>query len=189
MAGTRSYDLSREMIDILAAEFDPGKAVLFFAEALGDAGAGDLERVAAAVFGDYGRRLAGRTVELGEKYVDRTYEILKEAAGKTGRLAFPHIPQRFVEIGYLSTQPVDHLTILMNNHRGLVFQVDRCATHEALVKAYGPEVAGETPCRHACNTFIEEIFRILKMNVAVEAEALRGSGGFCRFRCTNRDAS
>jgi hypothetical protein len=175
-----------EMINLLAAEFAPGKAVQSFAASL--KGAAGTDRAAQNVFGEYGRGLAGRTVELGEKYVERTYEILKEAAKKTGRLAFPHIPQRFVEIGYLATQPMEYLNILMNNHYGLAFRVDQCATFDALAETCGAEVAGEMPCRYACTAFLEEIFRILKMNVSVEAEALHSPAGFCRFRCSNRDA-
>lgn len=186
MAEQRSYELSREMINLLADEFAPGKAVQSFAAALKEAGGTD--RAARKVFGEYGRALAGRTVELGEKYVERTYEILKEAAQKTGRLAFPHIPQRFIEIGYLATQPMEYLNILMNNHYGLAFRVDQCATFDALAETCGAEVAGEMPCRYACTAFLEEINSILKMNVSLEAEALRGPAGFCQFKCVNRDA-
>ncbi|MFZ5634121.1 MAG: hypothetical protein ACOY40_14860 [Bacillota bacterium] len=187
MAEKRSYDLSREMIDILAAEFDPRKAVESFAVALKDASTGGREQVAAGVFGDYGRRWAGRTIELGEKYVERTYEILKEAAKKTGRLAFPHIPQRFVEIGYLATQPVEFLNIVINNHYDLVYRVDRCATYDAVKEICGEEVAAEMPCRHACTAFSGHICRALKMNVDFKVEALYNSSGYCQFRATNRD--
>lgn len=188
MAEKRSYELNREMIALLAAEFDPARAVESFAGALKGAGEGGAGKAAGEVFGDYGRRWAARTVELGEKYTDRTYEILREADGKTGRLAFPHILQRFVEIGYLATQPMEHLRIIINNYYDLVYRVEECSTHGALAAACGAGLAGEAPCRHACTAFAEEVIRLLGMNAEFRAEALRSPEGYCQFRATNRSA-
>ncbi|MFZ5595486.1 MAG: hypothetical protein ACOY31_00525 [Bacillota bacterium] len=186
MAENKIYDLIPEMIQILAAEFEPGKVVDRFAAEIEGADAGKREDVASRVFGEYGARWAVRTLELGEKYTERTYEIIKEAAKKTGRLAFPHIPQRFIEIGYLATQPVEILKIVQNNHYALIFGIDRCATHEALVEKCGEAVAGEMPCRHACSAFCGKIFKSLNMDVDYEVESMMVPGGECRFRVTNK---
>jgi len=186
MAENRSYELSREMIDLLAAECDPRRAVDTFTAGLSGLGGAYSEQAAAGVFEEYGRRWAGRTVELGEKYSERTYEVLKEAAEKTGRLAFPHILQRFVEIGYLATQPMEQLKIMANNHYHLAFRVEQCCTPAAIAASCGPGAARELPCRHACTSFLQELCRLLQMDAGLEVESLRGEADYCQFRLTNR---
>ncbi|MFZ5644405.1 MAG: hypothetical protein ACOY46_12515 [Bacillota bacterium] len=186
MAENRSYDLSREMITLVAEGCDPEKAVLQYAGALEGAEPGKRDQTAQSVFSDYGRKWADRTIEMGEKYVERTYEIIKEAAKKTGRLAFPHIPQRFIEIGYLATQPMEFLNIVVNNHYELIFRVDECATFSGLIDKCGSEVAGEMPCRHACISFCDSIFKAFNMNVDFAAESLRSKDGYCQFRAANK---
>ncbi|MHB8918588.1 MAG: hypothetical protein ACYC4H_11230 [Desulfocucumaceae bacterium] len=183
MSDQMTYDLNLEMIDILAKEFDVRPVADSFAEGL-EAGI-DPGELAKDVYGSYGREWAIRTLELGERYSDRTYENLKEVAKRIQRLVFPHIPQRFLEIGYLATQPFEILTIKQNNHEALIFEVPECAAYAALVEKCGEKTAADMPCRYGCMAFNQTIYKRFNLDVSLEMTASMPVDGFCRFAALN----
>ena len=131
---TYSFDLNEEMVQRLEQEFGP-EALRNEIKRVGNAG------ITEAFFGDFGKRWMGRTLELGEQYGDRTYEVLKAAVEKTGTLAFPFIPERFVEIAYLSTQPIYTVPIVENGAAGLVFKMPFCSFYKVIKEEMGDEFA------------------------------------------------
>jgi hypothetical protein len=186
MSERLSYDLNPEMIDILAREFDARAIVDKFTEGL-KAGrqAGELGK---EIFGAHGEAWAKRTLELGEKYTDQTYENLKLAAKRVKQLVFPHVPQRFIEIGYLATQPFEALAVEQNNHYAFIFTVPECATYTALKEKCGEEVAAQLPCREACLAFNKTIYKVLNLAAGLEMTATLPVDGFCRFVAVNQNA-
>ena len=178
LTGT-SFDLNEDMLNTLSQEFEISKLIGKFCEAA--KGKEQTEAIAKEIFGEYGRDLMRRTIKLGEEYPDRTYEVIKEAAQKTGELTFPHIPQRFLEIAYLGTQPILKLPIVENSPSRLTFRLDSCATFDALKERCGEGIAEQMPCRHACLAACESLFQDLNLEVKVDMEASMVRDGYCQF--------
>ena len=185
MSERLSYDLNVDMLSTIEKEFDVRELVEKFAQDIAGKGKGEIESVAKRTFGEYGKSLMKRTLELGEKYTDQTYEILKAAIDKTGSLRFPHVPQRFIEIAYLSTQPFSELDVVENNHFRVIFRIDRCSIFNALKEALGEKVANQMPCKHACLTASETLYKDLGLKVSVGMDANMARDGYCQFAAKN----
>lgn len=176
-----SFELDAEMLGLLRKEFDPPIIVEKFAAEVSGKNAGDIDAIAKKVFGDYGRDWMRRTLELGEAYPDRTYEILKEAVDDTGEMKFPLVLQRFIEIAYLGTQRFRILPIVENWSGRLVYRVKDCYTYRTEVEKCGQEVAGSLPCRYACLAACHTALEGLGLDAAVDMEAAMPKDGCCQF--------
>lgn len=177
-----NFDLADEMIDRIKSEFDPHDAVDELAPKVAGKPLDDAERVARAYFADYGERWMARTLELGKQYRDRTYETLVAAAEKTGDLAFPFIPERFVEIAYLSTQPIYSLPIVENTRFAFSYRMVFCDTIGAVRERCGDDLAERLPCAEACLVAARRAFEAHGMSVDVTQDAsLAGGGEYCQF--------
>lgn len=181
----RSYELDEGMLDQLAAEFGHDKVAERYAEALGGGVAGAEEK-AAEVFGDLGQAWMERSLELGERHPDRTYEIIRQAAEETGKYFFPHVPQRFVEIAYLGLLPISEVDVLQNNAKALVHRVEQCAVYGSVQKLCGEEVARTMACRHLCGVGLRTLYEKLRLAVDVEQKATTAAAGHCLFAATPR---
>ena len=80
-----SFELSSEMIGLLRCEFAPPNVVEKFAREIAGKESRKIDAIAKKVFGAYGENWMRRTLQLGEEYPDRTYEVLKEAVTEQGR--------------------------------------------------------------------------------------------------------
>lgn len=180
-----SYELSEEMLDLLREEFDPAKIVAKFAQTVAGKQTDEVDGIAKEVFSEYGRNWMKKVLQLGGEYTDRTYEILKEAVDRTGELFFPLVPQRFIEIAYLSTQQFLHLTIVENYSHRLVFKVPNCDTFKLLQEQCGSEIAELMPCKHACLSGLEALCRDLDLDVTIDVDAEAAKDGYCQFRLTS----
>lgn len=169
-----SWDLAEEMIGRLEQEFGP-EALRAELKAKGGKGP------RGALFADFGRRWMERTLELGEQHSDRTYDTLKAAAAKTGSLSFPFIPERFIEIAYLSTQPIYTLPIVENGARGLVFRVPFCAYIKMIREELGEEAADRLECRRACLAACRFAFERFGFEVKVGMDAAVPKDEYCQF--------
>lgn len=185
MSERLSYDLNVDMLNTIEKEFDAKKLVEKFAQEIAGKGKRETESVAKRTFGKYGENFMKRTLELGEKYTDQTYEILKAAIKKTGSLKFPHVPQRFIEIAYLSIQPFRELDIVENNQHRFTFRIDNCSIFKALKEACGEEVANQMPCKHACLTASETLYKDLDLKASVGMDASMAKDGYCQFEAKN----
>ena len=186
MTSTESYtfDLAEEMVERLEQEFGPEvlREELQKASVSGSAWAGMPRGLRFdGFFADFGRRWMERTLELGEEYTDRTYEVLKQAAKETGVLSFPFIPQRFIEIAYLSTQPIYSLPIVENSARGLTFKMPFCAYFKVVGEVMGVEFARELHCKNACLVACRTAFGHFGFNVGVTLEATMPADDYCQF--------
>jgi len=176
-----SFELSEDMLQLLRNEFDPPIIVAKFAEAIAGKKGTEIDSVAEKVFGEHGGEWMKKTLQLGEEYPDRTYEMLKEAADQTGELVFALVLQRFIEIAYLSTQQFRILPIVENWARRLVYKVTDCYTFKTLQEKCGSEVAGLLPCRHACLTLCRTGCQGLDLDATVDMDATMVKDGYCQF--------
>lgn len=185
-----TFDLSEEMVETIAEEFAPGAAVEELAQRIAGKPHAEAVAEAEAYFADYGQRWMGRTIELGDKYRDRTYEVLLKAAENTGgELAFPHVPERFIEIAYLSTQPLYSLPIVENTRHRFTFKMVFCDTFKALEDQCGAEMAAALPCSKGCLAAVGRAFGDKGFDVEVTQDASLANGEFCQFTAERRRAS
>jgi hypothetical protein len=181
-ANNYSYELHPEMMSKLADEFDVEKAATEFAQATEGKSADEVDAEGKTFFENYGRNWIRRTLKLGEEYPDRTYEVLKAAIDKTGgHLKFALLPQRFLEIAYLSTQEISILPIIENNPQRLVYRMANCTTFEKLKEKCGEQTANRLPCKHACLTACKTVHQDLDIDARIEMTATIPDDGHCQF--------
>lgn len=180
----KTFDLNEGMIKTIGEEFNVKRIVDEFAEASKGKTGEEFDRTASEVFGRYGTQLMKRVMELGEKHTDTTYETLKKAIEKTGTLYFPLVPQRFVEIAYLSTQPIYTLPIVQNNGEKLIYKLAMCDTYRSLKEKCGNETADRLPCKNACLGALETLFKDLNIDVTIGMDATMPADDFCQFSAT-----
>lgn len=179
------YDPNVDMLNTIEKEFGVKKLVEKFAQDIAGKEKREIESVAKRTFGEYGENLMKRTLELGEKYTDQTYEILKAVIKKTDRLKFPLVPQRFIEIAYLSIQPFRELNVAENNQYRFIFRIDNCSIFNALKEACGEEVADQMPCKHACLTASQTVYKDFDLKASVGMDASMAEDGYCQFAAKN----
>jgi hypothetical protein len=169
-----NYEISEALFQAIESEFD-GRAIA----------TKYLASKNAAVFEEYGKKLMQRTYELGTKpeNLDRSYEMLKKVAQKTGTLLFPHEAQRFIEIAYLSVHLMSGVDIYTVNAKELSFKVHEgtCKIYEALKASLSPDELQTLPCKKACLSAVDTIFKLLKMNVDVSMLSEMPNDKFCLF--------
>jgi len=177
-----SFELNPELLDLLNKEFDVKKIVARFAEAIKGKSSEEIEKIGKDVFTDYGTEWIRRTLQLGEEYPDRTYEVLKASIDKTGGYyKFALLPQRFIEIAYLATQEFPSLPIVENNARALVYKLVDCALYRNLKEVCGEGVAGLLPCKNSCLTALKVLHQDLEIDAITGMDAEMPKDGFCRF--------
>jgi len=184
-----SFELHEEMLSLVEKEFLPQDIAAKLAVAIKEKPSTEIPELGKQVFAEYGRRWGQRVLESGESYMDRTYEILRQAIDETGIAAFPLIPQRFIEIAYLSTQRISTLPIVQNNVSRIIFRIENCRTYQAIVEQCGEEAARLLTCRHGCLTLCDGIMEGLGIK-GIEAEMLAKTpdDGHCQFVLRNTKA-
>lgn len=177
-----SYELHPEMMARLAEEFDVDKAATEFAQTTEGKSPDEVDAAGKTFFENYGKNWMRQTIKLGEEFPDRTYEVLKMAIDKTGgHLKFALLPQRFLEIAYLSTQEISILPIIENNPQRLVYRMANCTTFQKLKEKCGAETANRLPCKHACLTACKTVHQDLEIDAKIEMTATIPEDGFCQF--------
>ena len=123
-----------------------------------------------------------------EKYRDRTYEVLLEAAKKTGQLIFPHVAQRYIEIAYLSVHLMPVVQIEVNNSRELSFRVyeEECKIYQSLKNLISQEELKTLPCQHACLTLLQTVFDEMGFDVEITMPEKMPDNGNCFFRALRK---
>jgi hypothetical protein len=180
----KAFDLNEGMIKTIGEEFNVQRIADVFAEASKGKTGDAFDHTAWEVFGQYGKQLMKRSIELGEKHSDTTYETLKKAIEKTGCLYFPLVPQRFVEIAYLSTQPIYTLPIVQNNGEKLIYKLAMCDTYKSVKEKCGEDVADRLPCKYACLGALETVFKDFNIDVTIGMDATMPEDDFCQFSAT-----
>jgi hypothetical protein len=137
-------------------------------------------------FEEWGKQLMLRTMELSDqdKYRDRTYEVLLEAAKKTGELIFPHVAQRYIEIAYLSVHLMGIVQIEANNARELSFKVveNDCKIYQSLKNLISEEELKKLPCKAACLSALKTVFDKMGFQVKLNMLQKMPENGACYFQ-------
>ncbi len=170
-------DLDEAMMKELSKEF----ATLNFVKTLKLSEPHSIEDARASLE-EYGRELARGSIEKGEKRIDRVYQVMKKAMEKTGEMKFPFIPQRYLEIAYLSIQPFRRLRIVANSPKIFSFRLNECSLYKAIEEEYGKEAADKMVCRSACFALIEEILSHFDFDIKPSLEASMADDGKCQFK-------
>lgn len=172
-----NFDLDEEMVKELSEEFAP----LNFVKTLKLSKPHSIEDARASLE-EYGRELARRSIEKGEKKIDRVYRVMKKAMEKTGEMKFPFIPQRYLEIAYLSIQPFRRLRIVANSSKIISYRLNECSLYKAIEEQYGKEAANKMVCKSACFALIEEILSHFDFDIKPSLEASMADDRKCQFR-------
>lgn len=178
-----SFDLNVDMINLIRQEFNAEGVASKFAEVISGKEKDEVERIGKEIFEDYGQNWMKRTIQLGEEYSDRTIEVVQESVDGSGNqfLLFPHVPQRFVEIAYLSTQQFLKLPVTLNNQYELAYRVPQCLLFNAIKEKCGAEVANLMTCRNACLKALETLHQDLELNAVIDMAAATAKDGYCEF--------
>ncbi len=142
-----------EMISKLSEKFDPEE----FVKGLDVSEAEDILSSKSA-FEEYGEKLIKESITLGEKNKDRIFELMENAAEKTGELEFPLFPERYIELAYLSIQPIKRLWVNANSPELFSFEIKDCNIHKSIKEKLGQEAADKMACKETCFKIIEGSF-------------------------------
>ncbi len=178
-----SYELNPVMLEQLNEEFDIEKMTSAFSEQIKGKSSDEISSKGKTFFEDYGTNWMKKAHKLGEEYPDRTYEVLKMAIDKAdgNYFKFALLPQRFIEIAYLSTQDIPVLPIIENNPERLVYRMVECKTYSSLKEKCGEDAAKQLPCRHACLAACKTIHRDLEIDANIKMDASIPVEGYCQF--------
>ena len=178
-----SFELNEDMIKLIRDELGAEVIASKFAEAVSGKAKSEVEKIGKDIFEDYGERWMKRTIQLGEEYPDRTYEVIKEAVDNTGTqiLLFPFLLQRFVEIAYLSVMELIKLPITLNNKDVLAYRVPKCSLFNKIKGKCGDEVANLMTCKNSCLKALETLSKDSEIDVLIDMEASTAKDGYCEF--------
>ena len=177
-----SFELNEEMLSIIAKEFGAEDVADRFAKEVAEKGAAEAGE---SVFGAYGRQLAQRSLQLGNEYSDRTYEVMLEMIDHTGgAYKFPLLPQRFLEIAYLSTQELYAFPVRINSQHEFVFEISDCKIFKALEGKCAKEDLADVPCKAGCVNLIRSVFNGCDLDVAIDAKTDPIGSSKCIFSVT-----
>ncbi len=175
-----SFDIDQRILDSIAQEFDANRLIENFAKNIERKREEKIEDVAKKVFGEYGRKLMIRAMELGEKYSDKTYELVKQVAEKTRVGPFPHVCQRYLEIFNMGTQHKT-LTVVVSNKSQLTHRVGPCVFLNSVKKKCGEDVAKLLTCKNIDFSALNVLYDNLNLPVNIRMEASIPSEGYCQF--------
>ena len=178
-----SFDLNMDMINLIRGEFDPEAAASKFADVIKGKGKSELEKAGEEFFSDWGENWMRNTMQLGDEYPDRTIEVTMESVDREGNqfLLWPHVPQRYVEIAYLSTQKFLKLPVVLNNQYELAYRVPQCQLFGAIKEKCGDEVAGQMLCRYACLRALETLRAGMELDAMISMPAATAKDKYCEF--------
>jgi len=180
-----SFDIDQRILDTISQEFDVKKLVENFAKNIENKERKEIEDIAKKVFREYGKNLMTKAIELGEKYSDRTHEVIKGVAEKTGVGPFPHVSQRFLEIFNMGTQN-SALKVVISTRSQLTHRVGPCVFLNAIREKCGEDVANLLTCKHIDLSALETLYKNLNLPADVRVEASIPSEGYCQFTAVRK---
>ena len=175
-----SFDIDQRILYTILQEFDVNKLIDSFAKNIENKKKEEIEDIAKEMFGEYGRNLMGNAIELGKKYSDKTYKVIKEVAEKTGVGPFPHVCQRFLEIFNMGTQ-CKALKVVVSNTSQLTHSVSPCVFLNLIKENCGEDVAKLLTCKHIDLSAFEALYNNLNLSVDVRMETSIPNEGHCQF--------
>ncbi|MGQ9722849.1 MAG: hypothetical protein ACUVXA_16195 [Candidatus Jordarchaeum sp.] len=157
------YYFADEALATLNEEFSLEKKIKEFATKIKKTGENPAE-AGEQFFTEYGEKMMRKTIELGDKYLDRQGEILKQVAEKTGQV-FPSVPQRYWELMLMGTRPTAKFYVYGNNTQIIDFTIPKCPGYELLKENIDQKTADTLPCKHGCLSALTTLYKELNLNV------------------------
>jgi len=178
-----SFELNMDMIQLIRDEFNAEVVAGKLAEAIKGKARGEVEKTASALFEELGESWMRKTMQLGDEYSDRTIEVVKESIDRQGTqfMLWPHVPQRFVEIAYLSTQEFLKVPITLNNLDTLEYRIPQCALFNKIKEKCGDDVANLMTCKNYCLKALETLRRDLELDAIIDMAKSTAKDGYCEF--------
>jgi len=178
-----SFDLNQDMVNMIREEFNAEVVASKLVEAIKGKAKGEVEKIATVLFEELGESWMRKTMQLSEEYSDRTIEVVKESVDRQGNqfLLWPHVPQRFVEIAYLSTQEFLKVPITLNNGEQLAYRIPQCALFSKIKEKCGDKVANLMTCKNYCLKALETLRRDLELDAIIDMVASTAKDGYCEF--------
>ena len=178
-----SFDLNEDMVNMIRSEFGADLVADKLSAAIKGKTKADIAGVASALFKELGGAWMQKTIQLSDEYSDRTIEVVLESVDRQGNqfLAWPHVPQRFVEIAYLGTQAFLKVPITLNNLEVLEYRIPQCALFGAIKEKCGDDVANLMTCKEYCLTALETVRRHQELEAIVDMPKTTGADGYCEF--------
>nr|MDO8098277.1 hypothetical protein [Candidatus Njordarchaeota archaeon] len=174
------YYFSDALISRFAQDFKMDGVITKFISSVKEKKIDQIENLAKQVLGDYSQRMSRSLVKSEKDSLDRTGEIVYQVAEKT-RVKFPNIPQRLMELAFMSTRPQDRLLVPVSTTRELVLKVAQCGAYSELKKSLGEEKARGIPCKYGCIANSKTLFDELKIAVKSGIKAKMSEKGYCEF--------
>lgn len=178
-----SFDVNEDMVNLIREEFNAEVVAGKLAEAIKGKAKGEVEKAASALFEELGESWMRKTMQLSEEYPDRTIEMVKESVDRQGTqfMLWPHVPQRFVEIAYLSTQEFLKVPITLNNLEVLEYRISQCALFNKIKEKSGDAVANLMTCKDYCLKALETLRRDLELDAIIDMAKSTAKDGYCEF--------
>ncbi len=177
--------LNEDIVKLIWDEFNPGKIVRRFAEQTSGRETIDIQIIGSRIFEEYGETWMRRTMEMATAQCeDISVDILAGPGSNRGGarfLFFPDVPQRFIEIAYLSTQCFPRLPLVLNSGRELTYRVQRCLLFNEIEERCGSRIARLMTCQSACLNALETMRSSLELNMLVSVGATTPRQGYCEF--------
>lgn len=174
------YDLADELVEGMQQACGVEGVVQTVTESLQNVPDSEVYNVAEGLLGQQGIAVGQKCLELGQKYKDRTAEVMEEVAAKTG-ITFPSIPQRYLEIAILCSRPQDKWSLNAANVKELTYSVKECSLYKGF-NDNKPDVAAKMPCISYCSNLAQTIFDGLDIPVKNNVLANMAKNGYCRFQ-------
>ena len=178
-----SFDLNQDMVDMLRSEFNADVVSSRLAEAIKGKKKADIAAAASAFFKEVGNAWMQKTIQLGDEYSDRTIEVVMESVDRQGSqfMVWPHVPQRFIEIAYLSTQAFLKVPITLNSLEALEYRIPQCALFGAIKEKCGDEVANMMTCKDYCLSALDTVCKHVEMEIITSMPKNTAADGYCEF--------
>ncbi len=178
-----SFDLNEDMVNMIRSEFNADAVSSRLADAIKGKKKADIADVASALFKELGGAWMQKTIQLSEEYSDRTIEVVLESVDRQGNqfMVWPHVPQRFIEIAYLSTQVFLKVPITLNNMDALEYRIPQCALFGAIKEKCGDEVANLMTCKDYCLSALDTVCKHQEIEVITSMPKNTTADGYCEF--------
>jgi hypothetical protein len=178
-----NYYFSDDLISRFSHRFGMDRVINDFIALAKDKNKKETNKVACEKLGQYLLELSTSLARAEKDSMDRTGEIMYQVADKTG-IRFPSVPQRLLELGFMSTRPLDKLTVIETNPKALVLRIPSCTAYNEIKQKLGEEKAGDLPCRHACLLNSITLFEQLGIAAEFRNTAKANEKGYCEFAFT-----
>jgi hypothetical protein len=174
------YYFSDDLLSRFSKRFGMNKAVDDFISSVEGKSPKEINSIAQEALGRYLQELSMSLVKAEKDSIEHTGEITYQVAEKTG-IRFPSVPQRLLELGFMSTRPLDRLSVIESNPKTLVLRIPTCTAYAEIKQRLGEEKTKDLPCRYGCLANSKMLFDQLGIATQSKMTAKANEKGFCEF--------